>query len=296
MAKNKDNKGQAPTQYKSIDIMSILGFIVGTVLIYISIIYEGASKDGTVPAMLVPGLILDFYDVPSIFITIGGTISALMLSFPLKIFTKVGKHLKIVIFPTQYNPMAYVGKIVEFATSARIEGILSLEKKIVDLDDEFLKNSLMLVVDSVDPQKVRQLLDTELDYLSDRHSQDRKFYERGASFAPAFGMIGTLIGLVKMLAKMGELGADGLGPAMSVALITTFYGTVMANMLFGPMATKLKVRHDEEILCKMIIIEGIEAIQAGENPRYIEEKLLSLVSSSARGTDTKSSKKSRKQK
>lgn len=277
MAKNKDNKGQTKTQAKSIDIMSVIGLVGGMLLIVISIMYESPSKDGTVPGMIVPGLILDFYDLPSILITIGGTIAALMLSFPLKSFTKIGKHLKIVMLPTQYNPRAYVTKIVEFATSARIDGILSLERKLIDLDDSFLKNSLMLVVDSVDPQKVRQLLDTELDYLADRHAQDRKLYEKGSSFAPAFGMIGTLIGLVKMLAKMGELGSDGLGPAMSVALITTFYGTVLANLVFTPIANKLKVRHEEEYLCKTIIIEGVEAIQAGENPRYIEEKLLMLV-------------------
>ena len=152
-----------------------------------------------------------------------------------------------------------------------MKGLLSLEDKLNGINDDFLRNSLMLVVDSVEPEKVKQLLESEIDYLDDRHAQDRDFYDKGAAFAPAFGMIGTLIGLINMLQALDD--PDAIGPAMSVALVTTFYGSVLANMVFLPVSYKLKNRHEQEILCKMLISEGVQAIQAGENPKFIEEKL-----------------------
>ena len=133
----------------------------------------------------------------------------------------------------------------------------------------------MLVVDSVEPEKVHALLEAELDHLEDRHNQACSFYEKGAAYAPVFGMIGTLIGLVNMLADMSD--AAAIGPAMATALLTTLYGSMMGNIFFNPIANKLRVRHDEEFLCKILICEGVEAIQAGENPRFIEEKLQMLV-------------------
>lgn len=291
MAKNNEKKGKSSSQNKKPDLMYILGFIIGTIMIVGSIIYNSPSKDGTIPASIDMKLIMDFYDMPSILITIGGTFTALMLSFPASYFTGIPSHLRIIMMPTIYDPREYITKIVEFATSARIEGILSLEKKLDAIDDTFLRTSMMLVVDSVDPEKVKQLLEAELGYLDERHSQARKIYDKGAAFGPAFGMIGTLIGLVKMLAQMNALGPDGIGPAMAVALITTFYGTVLANFIFSPISNKLRIRHEEEMLCKMIIVEGVEAIQSGENPRYIEEKLMMLLPDSANKPSKKKDKK-----
>lgn len=149
-----------------------------------------------------------------------------------------------------------------------------------------MRTSLMLVVDSVDPEKVKQLLETELDYLDDRHAQDRAFYDKGSSYAPAFGMIGTLIGLILLLKDLSD--PSKLGPAMAVALVTTFYGTVLSNLIFTPISNKLKVRHEEEYLCKLIIAEGVQAIQAGENPRFIEEKLTQLLPRGKAGKNGKS--------
>ena len=159
-----------------------------------------------------------------------------------------------------------------------MKGLLSLEDKLNEIDEPFLHNSLMLVVDSVDSEKVRKAMETELEQLDERHALDRRFYEKAASFAPAFGMIGTLVGLILMLGNMSDV--DALAKGMAVALITTLYGSLLANVVCLPMASKLKARHDEEFLCKQLVMEGVLAIQEGENPKFIEEKLYKLLPAS----------------
>lgn len=257
------------------DLMSIIGWILGIAMIFMGMVLQKVTVDGISHYEIFLSNLISFFDPTSIAIVIGGTIAALMISFPGKCFAKVGKHLKIVFMPTKYDPHKYIAEIVGFAKEARVSGLLALEDKLQNTKDEFLRNSLMLVVDSVDPEKVKQLLETELEYLDDRHSQDRAFYDKGANYAPAFGMIGTLIGLILLLKDLSD--PSSLGPAMAVALVTTFYGTILANLIFNPISNKLKVRHEEEYLCKLIIAEGVQAIQAGENPRFIEEKLTQLL-------------------
>ncbi|MFZ2538310.1 MAG: MotA/TolQ/ExbB proton channel family protein [Oscillospiraceae bacterium] len=254
------------------DIMTILGWVFGAILMVIGIILN-KSLDGVYTIVLskLPG----FFDPTSIFIVVGGTIAALMVSFPASSFKQIPKHMKIVLFPTKYNPIKYIDQLVEFAKEARINGLLALESKLKDVEDDFLKSSLLMVVDAVDSEKVKQLLEAKMDYLDERHCQGISFYEKAANFGPAFGMIGTLIGLVNLLSDLSS--PDTIGPSMAVALITTFYGTVLSNLVFGPISTKLKVRHDEEFLCKMIICEGVQAIQAGDNPKFIHEKLYQLL-------------------
>lgn len=275
MAKNKEKKTDDFAKKKStIDMLSIIGVVLAVVVVAFGLIVSQDKDTGAWDINMEAPML--FFDVASLAIVLGGTITALMLSYPAKFFGQIPKHLKIIVMPVKYNPMETITQIVEFAKEARINGLLALEDKLENASDEFLKNSLMLVVDSVEPEKVKQLLETELDYLDERHAQARAFYSSGASYAPAFGMIGTLIGLIKMLAEMGS-DASKIGPAMSVALITTFYGTILANVVFSPIANKLKTRHDEEYLCKMIISEGVQAIQAGDNPKFIEEKLVQLV-------------------
>jgi chemotaxis protein MotA len=200
---------------------------------------------------------------------------ALMVSFPGSQLAKVPKHMRIVLMPKKYDPGAYIGQLVEFAKKARINGLLALEEDLAGIDDTFLKNSMMMVVDSVDPEKVKQQLEARLDHMDDRHAQERALYSKGASYAPAFGMIGTLIGLINLLKDMADVST--IGPNMAVALITTFYGTVLSNLIFTPIANKLQSRHEEEFLCNMIICEGVQAIQAGENPKFIQERLMNLL-------------------
>ncbi|MEG1874207.1 MAG: motility protein A [Angelakisella sp.] len=257
------------------DIMTILGWIAGFGLILFGIVYNAGDPTAGVKAFIEWTAFPWYIDIPSVAITVGGCFAALMIAFPLSAFTKIGKHLKICVFPAKYDPYKYIDQIVDFAKEARMKGLLSLEDKLNETKDEFLKSSLMLVVDSVDPEKVHNLLEAELEHLDERHAQDRGFYDKGGAFAPGFGMLGTLIGLVRMLQNMSDPGS--LGPAMATALLTTLYGSMLANLFFSPVSNKLKIRHEEEYLCKVLICEGVEAIQAGENPNFIQEKLEKLV-------------------
>ena len=251
------------------DIMSILGIIIAVGFVTFGMVFDTETMHFMFSNLKA------FLDPTSFAITIGGTIGVLMISFPAKNFKKIGKHLKIVFKPEKYDTAQYIDQIVEIAKEARMKGLLSLEDKLNDIHDPFLHNSLLLVVDSVDLEKVKNLMETELTQLDERHALDREFYERGASAAPAFGMIGTLIGLILMLGNMSDV--DKLAQGMAVALITTLYGSLLANVIFTPMANKLKARHDEEFLCKTLIMEGVIAIQEGENPKFIEEKLYKLL-------------------
>lgn len=264
------------------DIIVIVGLVMALVLMVFGLTFSMTT--GINFANLI-----NFIDYPSVAITIGGTFAVLMISFPVESFIKIPKHLKIVFMPEKYDPMSYITSLTEFAKEARIKGLLSIESKLASVKDDFLKRSLMLVVDSIDAEKVHQILDDELNYIEERHVSDIEFYQKGGAYAPAFGMIGTLIGLVNMLQQMSD--PDSIGPAMAVALLTTLYGSMLANIFFIPIANKLKIRHDEEMVCKLIVADGVRAIQAGENPRFIEEKLLLLVESKKRSVDAKDGKK-----
>lgn len=273
------------------DFMTVLGWVVAILLICFGIVYAAPPKDPKADAtdeerakhaekvaeykMLDFNKFGGFVDPASIAITVGGTFAALMVAFPLTTFTKIPSNLKIALFPTKYDANSYIEQIAGFAKEARMKGLLSLEDKLQGVSDMFLKSSLMLVVDSVEPEKVHNLLQSELEHLDERHSAVCSFYDKGAAFAPGFGMIGTLIGLVNMLADMSD--PNAIGPAMATALLTTLYGSMLGNLFFGPISNKLRVRHEEEYLCKVLICEGVESIQAGENPRFIEEKLQMLV-------------------
>lgn len=257
------------------DITTIIGWVLGIGVLVFGIMYDKGDPENGVAAQMIVDNLFNFIDVPSIAVVLGGCISGLMVAFPLNIFAKIPRHLKIMFLPTKYRPQDYITQIVDLATEARVNGLLSLEGKLNETKDEFLKSSMMLVVDAVEPDKVKTLLQTELDYLDERHAQDRAFYDKAASFAPAFGMIGTLMGLVNLLKQLSD--PDAIAPAMALALITTFYGSILANLIFLPISNKLKVRHEEEYLCKMIVAEGVQSIQAGDNPRFIEEKLTNLI-------------------
>lgn len=244
------------------DFTGIIGLIAGLGLIYYGIIDGGA--------------IGGFLSASSAAITFGGTIASTLIAFPLSYFKKIPSQLRITLQKNKYDPQKYIGTIVDFAQEARKKGLLSLEEKANGLKDPFLKRSILLVVDAISPEKVKEMLENDLNCLEERHSQGWQFYEKAATFAPAFGMIGTLIGLINMLANLdmsSDSGTQLLAHGMSVALITTFYGSLMANLILVPIGNKLHMRHDQEMLCKQIVMEGVIAIQAGENPRHIEEKL-----------------------
>lgn len=239
-------------------------------------------------AVVVYGIGLDklgnFYDLDSIFITIGGAFTVLFASTPFKRIKELPKHFKVLSRKNTDDPMKYIEKIVSYSQEARQKGLLALDSLVQTEEDPFLRSGLMLVVDGTDPEKVQSMLEEEMNHIEERHSEAWEFYDKGAALGPAFGMIGTLIGLINMLKGMNDMenGANDLGPAMSVALITTMYGSMLANMLFTPISNKLKAKHQDEMFCKELCVAGILAIQFGENPKNLENKLMTFLSENDR--------------
>lgn len=243
------------------DIATILGLILGIFF--------------TIFGILLSGDLISYIHIPSIVITLGGTVAATLLSYPLKSFINLWKVMQKAFIHKDVSANEIIEEIIILANIARKEGLLSLEEYGEKIDDDFLKKGIMLIVDGTDPELVRNILETELNFLEERHGQGQGILESMGSYAPAFGMIGTLIGLINMLQQMDDPRA--IGPNMSVALVTTFYGSVLANVLFLPLAKKLKIRSQSEVLIKELMIEGLLSIQAGENPRIIEEKLKTFI-------------------
>jgi chemotaxis protein MotA len=225
-----------------------------------------------------------FYDLNSVLIVVLGSLAATFFSFPFSVIKRVPHMLKIAFMPKKYNPEKYVEDMVEYCKTARMKGILALEEAANQCTDPFMKSSLMLIVDANDSEKVRSMLDDAINNMCDRHESYAAFWGRASAVAPAMGMIGTLIGLVNMLAAMDPTNPDSaasLGANMSVALITTFYGCILAHCLFTPIGMLCQASHADEVLCKSIIEEGTLAIISGANPRYVEEKLRMMLPQAA---------------
>jgi len=249
-----------------LDIATIVGIVVAFGLIVWSILL-GGSLSG-------------FVDMPSIAVVIGGTLGALLINYPLaKFLSMISLFRKTVLF-TQEDPDNVITKMVGYAERARREGMLALEEDSENETDEFLRKGLRLAVDGTDPQLLEKILETDVEQIENRHSEGSKILNAGGTFAPAFGMIGTLIGLVNMLSSLED--PTQIGAGMATALITTFYGAVLANAVFLPLAGKLETRSVEEMVIKNMIIEGIMAIQSGDSPRIVEEKLKSFLSPTER--------------
>ncbi|MCP4572094.1 MAG: motility protein A [bacterium] len=248
------------------DIATIIGIVAAFGLIVWSILL-GGSIDG-------------FVDMPSVAVVIGGTLGALLINFPLgRIVGMVGILKKTVLFKVE-DPDEVISKIVKYAERARREGMLALEEDSENETDEFLRKGLRLAVDGTDPQLLEKILETDIEQVESRHAEGAKILGAGGTFAPAFGMIGTLIGLVNMLSALED--PSQIGAGMATALITTFYGAVLANAFFLPLQGKLETRSKEELLINYMVIEGIMAIQSGDSPRIVEEKLKSFLSPAMR--------------
>ena len=220
----------------------------------------------------------NFFDAASILIVIGCTLFIVAASFPGSMLKAMPKHFGIILKTKVFDPVHYIEQLVELAQIARKNGLLSLEEKANEQTDPFFKQAIMLIVDANDQDKVRAILENDIECMNARHEDAAAMYDKASSVAPAFGMVGTLVGLINMLKSMDlEGGAGDLGGAMGTALITTLYGCILAHMVFGPVAQLLRVRDEEEVLCKQIIVEGVMAIQAGENPKALKERLLTYM-------------------
>ena len=253
------------------DLASILGLLLCLVMFIYGIIDNaGASNFGR------------YLDLPSAIITFGGSFFAVMATFSLSDFTGGLKSFMLVFKAPSTDVRGMIQKIIDLSNVARKEGLLSLEEAAGDLEDEFMKKGILLIVDGTDPELVRGIMETELISTEDRHKSKINFWETLGAMGPAWGMIGTLIGLVNMLYEMDD--PSSIGPSMAVALITTLYGSILANWICAPVASKLKTNNSNEIMVKEIMIEGLLSIQAGENPRVIEEKLKSFLAPSDRVT------------
>ncbi len=261
-----------------INISGIIGLVAAVVLVVVlGMAYTTVTNDdGTESAMIQFSQLIRFWDVTSICITVGGTIGALIFGFPWSVLKTVPKMVKIAFMPKQYDPYSVIEEMVDYCKTARMKGILQLEEAANACKDPFTKSALMLIVDANDSDKVRQMLDDAIDFMCERHEANMAFFIRGSAVAPAFGMLGTLVGLINMLATLDPSNSDsasGLGSAMSVALVTTLYGSFLSNVIFTPIGSLCKYNHQQELLCMQIIEEGALAIISGANPRYVQEKL-----------------------
>ena len=247
------------------DIASILGLVICLGLVIFGIVFGNPFN-----------VIINFLDAPSALITFGGAFCCILASNSIPSFVNGLKSFKLILKVPTFNTGEIIGKIIELSNVARKEGLLALEEAAGNLDDPFLKKGIMLVVDGTDPELVRGIMETELVSIEDRHKGCIGFWEDLGAMGPAWGMIGTLVGLVNMLQNMDD--PSSIGPSMAVALLTTLYGSMLANWICAPVGMKLKKNNAIEMQAKEIEIEGLLSIQAGENPRVIEEKLKSFLS------------------
>lgn len=250
------------------DIATVIGIVLGIGLVLGSIMMKGS--------------LASFVDVASLAVVGGGTAAAALISFPLPQILRILKVVKKAFFSSPIDPVQYVQGLVKLAEVARRDGILSLENHLSEGEyDPFMVQGLRMAIDGQDPAVIEASLEQEIETVMDRHSSGKALFDNIGKYAPAFGMIGTLIGLVLMLGNLSDLKA--LGPAMAVALITTFYGSLIANVFAMPIADKLGLRSAQEINAKLLMVRGVMSIQAGDNPRVVQQKLLAFLDARQRG-------------
>ncbi|MDE6244839.1 MAG: motility protein A [Treponemataceae bacterium] len=244
------------------DISTIIGIVVGAACIVMSVLTSGGTLGGII-------------DIPSVFMTIGGSYAAIFIAAPLKkalgLFGVMGKAFKI----PDFGEKNIISKMVDLSNKARREGILALEDGLDDLEDPFMRNGIRLVVDGTDGNVIRAIMESEMNQVEARHMDWIGIINAWSGYAPGFGMMGTVLGLIGMLNNLED--KSSLGPNMAVALITTLYGSMMANWIIGPFATKLLAHNAMEMRSKEMILEGVLAIQGGENPRIMGQKLLTYL-------------------
>lgn len=243
------------------DVATVAGLAIGAVCLALGILYRGAS----------PEALTAFLHAPSAILVLGGTFATLLISVPMHLVANAWRIAFKTLLHKRTSPHAMAEELVRYAEIARREGILALEGVADSVRDPFLARALSLAVDGTDPDQIREILSNELDAIAERHAAGRRIFDILAKYAPAWGLIGTVVGLILMLGQLRN--PEAVGPGMSLALVTTFYGAVLANFLFGPLAEKLHARSEEELALKQMILRGVVAIQSGDNPRIVRQKL-----------------------
>jgi len=243
------------------DIATLLGLGGGALIILIVVLFGGNLSI--------------FLDPQAAVIVFGGTLATILIHFPIRDVLNIFNTVKHCFTEPSVEPNEVIERLVSYAVIARREGILSLEAQVAETGDPFLQRSLQLAIDGTAPELIKDILTTELAFTESRHAVGQSILASMAAFAPAYGLIGTLVGLVLMLTTMKDPAMIGQG--MAVALLTTLYGVVLANLIFLPLNGKLKIRSSRELLIKEIIVEGILSIQSGDNPRVVEQKLIAFI-------------------
>jgi len=247
------------------DLLTPIGITLGFIMIMLAVV---SSAGGSGAA--------SFVDIASIFIVLGGVVASLLINFKfdqVKLSTKV---IRESFYKNDQRLSELIHLFIRLSERARREGLLALENELEDVEDPFIRKGILLAVDGIEPEVINDILNAEINAMEERHYQGRSIIEKAGEYAPAWGMIGTLVGLILMLGSLED--PSTLGPNMAVALITTLYGTVLANLVFLPMASKLENKTEEEVFIKQIIIEGVIGVQSGQNPRILEEKLSAFLS------------------
>jgi len=253
-----------------VDIATLIGILVSFGLVIASIMMGGEGGW--------------FLNAPSVMIVFGGTMGATLLAYPLSEVLSVIKVAKNVFLYKSQSTSEMIPLIAGFAKKARQEGILSFEAHLDQIEDPFLVKGIQMAIDGMESSAIEDVMTTEIVYIEERHRLGAEIFQTMGTFAPAVGMLGTIIGLVQMLMQMED--PSQIGAPMAVALLTTFYGTMLANLVFLPVAGKLKTRSRQEILSKQMVLEGVISIQSGDNHRIVEQKLKAFISPKARGLIT----------
>ena len=247
------------------DLLTPIGIFIGITMIMFGIFSSGGLTG-----------VVSFVQISSIVIVLGGLAAAILINFNLEEIKLTGKVLKEAFNRDEQNLRELIDLFVRLSERARREGLLALETELDEVEDPFIKKGILLAVDGIEPEVINDIMNAEISAIEERHRRGRAIIEKAAEYAPAWGMIGTLIGLVLMLKNLED--PTTLGPNMAIALLTTFYGTVLANLVFQPMAGKLINKTDQELFMKQVTIEGVIGVQSGQNPKILEEKLSAFLS------------------
>ena len=243
-----------------------LATIIGLVMAF-GAVFGGAAIEGVhISALIQPTAAL---------IVLGGTFGATFVSFPLPAIINALKGVKVVFLPTKVDHEQVVKDIINYATKARRNGLISLEQEAQSVRDPFIKKGISLVVDGIDPQKLRETLEADIMAYEDHTKHSIEFYEAAGGYSPTIGIIGAVLGLIHVMGNLSD--TSKLGGGIAVAFVATIYGLMIANIICLPIGTKLKIRMKEEMLRRIMILEGLIAIQNGENPHFIEQKLMAYV-------------------
>lgn len=254
------------------DLLTPIGITIGFAMVMFGIMANAGFGGFT-----------SFIQVSSIFIVLGGLVAALLVNFNMSEVKLTFRVTKEAFKTNDLNLPQLIALFVKLSERARREGLLALEAELEEVEDPFIKKGILLAVDGIEPEVINDIMKAEIVAVEERHQRGRAIIEKAGEYAPAWGMIGTLIGLVLMLQSLSN--PETLGPQMAVALLTTFYGTLLANLVFIPMAGKLENKTYHEIFIKQVIIEGVIGVQSGQNPRILEEKLGAFLSDNDKVVD-----------